>query len=236
MPNHDERRELHKMEAEWVWQEMSDFVKLIQRYRSIYVTAVFVSIGWVLGQMVGGDASQPRTLESFRVRTDIAGVICAIPLLNVLFVMLMLEANAHIHSLARYRFLLGYEFGGNEPAWRWELWKTTREGTIRAWTNPSNVFFGLVAVATTAAALWFPLPAVRNGDSGLLRAFWWTASLFTAALLIVVVVVGLIRVSQNNVADPPTLRWNDLKVRPRKVSRMERILDRFQRVLKRWWR
>jgi hypothetical protein len=162
---------------------MQEFVRQIQRYRSTYVTAIFLSVGWVLGQMLGAATGsgtgatppvRPDTLDQLRQRPDIAVVLCVIPLVNVLFSMLMLEANAHIQSLARYRFLLGIELGAGSPAWRWEIWKTTREGSIRAWTNPLNVFFTLVAVTLTAAALWFSLPAAWNS-----RALWymWLSSL-----------------------------------------------------------
>lgn len=65
------------LEAEWTYNEMQDFVRLIQRYRGTYVTAIFVSVGWMLGQMLGvgtpGAASgaqpaplRPDTLDELR--------------------------------------------------------------------------------------------------------------------------------------------------------------------------
>lgn len=205
-----DRRELHKMEAQWLYEEMADFVRMIQRYWSIYVTAIFVSIGWVLGQLLG-ESGTVQTFDSLRSRQDVAAVLCVVPLLNVLFVMLMLEANAHMQSLARYRFLLGYLLGEGEPAWRWELWKTTPEGTIRPWTNPSNVLFGVVALLLTIVALWFPWPAVTStGAPGLLQALWLVALAFPILLVLIVGYIGLRRVSRNNVADPPTDQWHQL--------------------------
>jgi hypothetical protein len=216
---------------------MQDFVRLVQRYRGTYVTAIFVSVGWVLGQILGARPSDssaggamllpPETLEQLRQRPDVAAVLCAIPLVNVLFVTLMLEANAQIQSLARYRFLLGVELGEGEPVWRWEIWKTLPEGSIRAWTNPSNVFFTLVAIALTIASLWFSAPAAWNH-----RGLWWVwfvALLFPISLLVVVTFVGVRRIRVNEVADPPTTTWSMLQMSPRKSGRLHRLLGLFRR-------
>ncbi len=81
--------ELQLAEADWVSNEHDEFIKLIQRYRSLYVTAIFVAFGWALGQIL---SSPPTTLEGLRSRADIAAVLSVLPLINVLFALLMLEA------------------------------------------------------------------------------------------------------------------------------------------------
>ncbi len=122
--------ELQLIEAEWVTRELEEFVKLIQRYRSLYLTAVFLAIGWVLSQAVSTISNSSTvanlSFDALRSRSDISAVLCVIPFVNVLFGLLILEATAQIQTLARYCFLLGFELGHNAPAWRWECWKTSR--------------------------------------------------------------------------------------------------------------
>ncbi len=76
--------ELQRMEAEWVTRELKDFVRLIQRYRALYVTAIFVALGWSLGQVVNTPGG--ATIDSFRLRPDVAAILCIVPLLNVFYV------------------------------------------------------------------------------------------------------------------------------------------------------
>ena len=173
----EERRALRALqvrEAQWVWSEMEDFVRLIQRYRGLYVTAIFASIGWLLGQVATSARAVPQVAPSdlivqLSTRVDVAAVLCIVPVLNSFFVALILEAQFHMQSLAQYRFLLARELGRNVgdvgPVWRWELWKQRPEGSIRPWTIPSNVAFGLTAILLPAGALWFAFPARVSGDS-----------------------------------------------------------------------
>src|SRR6266498_2528001 len=101
--------EFQRIEAEWVTREFEETVRLVQRYRSLYLSAVFISIGWVLGQVINSSsrlasASQPQdqiTLDALRNRPDVAAVLCLVPLVNVLFGLLILEATSQIQSLAR---------------------------------------------------------------------------------------------------------------------------------------
>lgn len=39
-------RELQLKEADWVYQDMEDFVRLVQRYRGLFITVVFAAVGW----------------------------------------------------------------------------------------------------------------------------------------------------------------------------------------------
>jgi hypothetical protein len=95
-------------EAEWIWSEMQDFIRLIQTYRVAYVTALFLSTGWVLGQAVTAKiengTSSDDFLKTFQERADIAVVVSIIPIVTVLFALLMLEATLHVQRLARYHF------------------------------------------------------------------------------------------------------------------------------------
>lgn len=109
-----------------VSRELDEFVKLIQQYRALYLGAIFVAVGWVLGQTVGGGAAPqggmqipPPTVETLRHRQDVAAVLCVVPLLSVFLAALVTEAYAHMKSLARYRFILGFALGNGTPAWRW---------------------------------------------------------------------------------------------------------------------
>lgn len=140
--------------------------------------------------------------------------------------MLMLEAYAQIQSLARYRFILGVELGNGEPGWRWELWRNTPEGSIRSWTNPTNVFSALVVIGLTVASLWFGAPAAWNNTT-----IWWVWMIslgFFLALIVVVITVGISRIKVNRVADQPTTRWADLTIRERPVKRMARMIKRLR--------
>src|SRR5258708_2546840 len=90
--------ELQLAEAQWVTVEHDEFIKLIQRYRSLYVTALFLVFGWALGRVLGSPAT---TLEEIRSRADVAAVLSVLPLINVLFALVMLEAHSHATNLAR---------------------------------------------------------------------------------------------------------------------------------------
>ena len=208
-------RELQLKEAEWVYEEMEDFVRLIQRYRGLFITAVFAAVGWLLGQALTaappGGTTPGATLIALRQRPDIAAVFCIVPLLNALFVVLMLEAQFQMQSLARYRFVLGAVLNDGTPVWQWERWKETREGSVRAWTNPSNIYFGLVAVTLPVAALWFAWPAVLLAGSGMLWTFWLGAAAISASLVVLVVVVGWRNRHKNRVARPIRKEdWDEL--------------------------
>jgi hypothetical protein len=198
-------RDLQLKEAEWVWEEMEDFVKLIQRYRGLFITAVFAAVGWLLGRAledVPGGVANPETLLALRRRPDIAAVLCIVPILATLFVVLMLEAQFQIQSLARYRYLLGVVLGNGTPVWRWELWKEIPEGSVRAWTNPSNIYFGLAALILTAGALWFSWPALETSASLMLTVFWWGAVAVTSSFVILAVALGIKNMRTNRVARP----------------------------------
>lgn len=180
---------------------MEDFVRQIQRYRLAYATALFASIGWILGQLV--DPSRATlTLDEIRARGPVAGVILLVPMLNGLFFILMMEAARQVQSLARYRFLLACRIGAGVPVWRWELFKATPEGSIRSWTNPSNIFIGVMAVFLSLGAFWFVGPAVALYGS--VRAMRWFSGIYTAALATSVIVAGWKRRTENEVADEPT--------------------------------
>jgi hypothetical protein len=207
-------------EAQWVWSEMEDFVRLIQRYRSLYVTAIFVSIGWLLGQVATSARSGPQItpaqlIVQLRSRVDVAAVLCLVPVLNSFFVALIFEAQFHMQSLAQYRFLLGRELGRSigdvGPVWRWELWKQRPEGSIRPWTIPSNVAFGLTAIVLPAGALWFAMPAVYAAHSKMLWWFWGFSATTFAGMLFTAVVLGLMNRSRNRRKLPSDLSWSELR-------------------------
>lgn len=192
-------RELILKEAEWVWSEMEDFVRQVQRYRLSYVTAVFASIGWILGQLVDRQ-NTTLDLNGLRRNSAVATVILLIPMINGLFFLLMMEAARQIQSLARYRFLLSCELGSKPPVWRWELFKATPEGSVRLWTNPSNIFLGLFAVGTSLGSFGFANPAVGDPIVNTVR---WCSVVFTVALSAAVIGAGWPRRYQNDVAAPP---------------------------------
>lgn len=204
--------ELQQIEAEWVTRELGEFVKLIQRYRSLYLTAVFLAVGWVLSQAVATTSNSltvPHlSFDALRWRPDIAAVLCVIPFVNALFGLLMLEASAQIQTLARYRFLLGFELGRNEPAWRWECWKSSRHGSIRSWTNPLNVLFAISTVSLTISVLWFSHPAIRASTA--LTVLWWSGLCVNVIVSFVIGILAFTLRHQNFVAADPSVNWADL--------------------------
>ena len=97
----EKTHELQRIEAEWVTRELEEFVKLLQRDRSLYLTAVFLAIGWVLSQAVSTTSSLANvSFDALRFGQDIAAVLCFVPFVNVLFGLLMLEVTAQIQTLA----------------------------------------------------------------------------------------------------------------------------------------
>jgi len=220
--DHTLLRTLQIKEAEWTQEELQDCVRLIQRYRATYLAAIFATIGWLLAQVLeasGDPEAISPTLAVLRSRADIATVLCIVPLLNSLFVVLVFETEFRMESLARYKFMLGHELNQGEPAWRWEIWKETPEGSYRAWTNPSNVIFGLVALTLPSAALWFGFPAVRNSNELLLWSFWFFSLTVFVSLIILAIYLAVKNVSKNQVARPLETGWQDLKTQPRKKGR-----------------
>ena len=116
-----------------------------------------------------------------------------------------------MQSLARYRYLLGVVLGDGTPAWRWELWKDTPHGSVRIWTNPSNVFFASTVLMLTVGVLWFSRPAVTMSTSPLLAVFWWGATGTTGLLVLLAVGIGLRNISTNHVARPLDQEtWHEL--------------------------
>ena len=214
-------RALQLKEAEWTQEELQDCVKLIQRYRATYLAAVFASIGWLLAQALQtpANAGSGSTLDALRQRQDIATVLCLIPLLNSFFVVLVFETQYAMQSLARYRFVLGDELGKGQPAWRWDIWKESAEGSVRAWTNPSNVIFGLVALTLPSGALWFGFPAVWNSKSALLWTFWIFSFAVLCGLVMLAVCLGLKNLAKNDVARPIETKWSDLTTQRRSRKR-----------------
>ena len=202
--------ELMRAEAEWITRELEEQIKLTQQYRNLYLTTILVAVGWVLGQAVGTSPAVEgqMTLQALRGRPDIAAVLCVIPFVNVLFGLLMLEITAQIHTLARYRFLLGFELGGNMPAWRWECWKSSRYGSTRAWTNPLNVLFAVSTVGLTASVIWFSRPATHG--SGALALLWWSGLLINIAAAVIVGILAVKFRQKNFVAAKPPVRWSGL--------------------------
>jgi len=212
-------KRLQLKEAEWIWHETVDSIRLIQRYRGLYVTAVFLSVGWVIGQVLIAsiNAGNPTpnvpvhqfSLEPLRSREDLAILLIVIAAVNMLFMFLMLESYAYVRSLLRYRFILGYELGGNMPAWRFERWKDTREGSIRRWTATLNTLFFLICVFVTTTALAFPFPAMKNGNM-FIKAAWGAVVLLFLILAGVTILLGLRYRKQAGAASVPTIRWEDL--------------------------
>lgn len=196
-------RDLRLKEADWVYQEMEDFVKLTERYRALYITAIFAALGWLLGQITRSD--ETILITTVMNRGDVAAVVCALAPLNVLFFSLILEATAKVQSLARYRFLLGWTFGAYRPTWGWEIWKEG-EGSIRHWTNPTNGFFGVFGLLGTLLLLGFPIPAVMHGEWPLVLLYIISVS-FSTALLVVVAHLGWKNRRRNSVAHPPEDGW-----------------------------
>ena len=174
-------------EAKWVTTEHDEFIKLIQRYRNLYVTALFVAFGWALGQVLG---SPPTTLEALRARPDVAAVLSVLPLINVLFALLMLEAHSHAADLARYRFLLGMQLHHNEPPWRWNLWREKQKTSIlRQPTMFLNAFSAVLFLLLTVGALWFSYPAL--GASRWLWMLWGPSLLIFISFLVMIGIVAL---------------------------------------------
>jgi hypothetical protein len=215
-------REYHLKEADWVTEEMKTFVTLIQRYRALYLTAAFLSLGWVLGQALSAfssnitgsstaqSGSPPVTIDILRNRPDIAVVLCIVIIINLLFVMLMLEATASVQCLARYRFLLGYELGEGSPVWRWEIWRTIPEGSTRQWTIPLNIFYFILGVGFIIGALVFCRPAVVTHDSIILSALWWFTAITSIGLTLAGIAMGYANRRRSAVSDPPTKAWDQI--------------------------
>jgi hypothetical protein len=185
--------DLQKMEAEWVSQELAEFVKLIQQYRILYLTAVFVALGWILGQLLGSPEAVPSRsptpdkLGILRSRTDIAFVLCFVPLVNVLFALQLLEIDRQMRTLARYRFILGYELAGGEaPPWRWEIWKETQAQPNTWWSTALNVYLAIFLVILSGTAIWFAHPVATAGPTRSLLFILWSSGIAIPALLLLI--------------------------------------------------
>jgi hypothetical protein len=79
------------------------------------------------------------------------------------------------------------------------VFKLTPEGSIRAWTNPSNVFLAILVLTLTGGVYWFVLPAVALGLE--VKLMMWASGAYTAALGVSIGVAGLKSRKANDVAD-----------------------------------
>src|SRR5258706_7395586 len=147
-----------------------------------------------------------------RSRADVAAVLSVLPLINVLFALVMLEAHSHATNLARYRFLLGIELYGPEPPWRWNLWREKqRTSILQRPTMFLNGFSAILFLLLTTGALWFCYPAL--GTSRWLWALWGPALLIFVAFLITAGIVALYWLKGTGVVTRPPIageRWRDL--------------------------
>lgn len=202
--------ELQLVEAEWVSNEHDEFIKMIQRYRSLYVTAIFLAFGWALGQVL---SSQATTLEALRSRTDVAAVLAILPLINVLFAMLMLEAHSHAADLARYRYVLGKALNDRgTPPWRWNVWRERHKSSVlRKPTMILNIFSAALFLFVVGGTFWFSLPALKL--NGWLWVLWGPSLGIFVAFLIAVGIVGLYWLRGNAVVTKKpeiTEQWDEL--------------------------
>jgi hypothetical protein len=179
--------QLQLIEAEWISNEHDEFIKAIQRYRSLYLTAIFIAFGWALGQVLG---SAGTTLENLRTRSDVAAVLSVLPLISVLLAMLMLEAHAHAADLARYRFLLGRELNEGSPAWRWNLWRERHKSSIlRRPTMVLNILSAVLFFFLNGVALWLSYPAL--GHSKWLWVLWGPSLIVFVGFMVTAGIVGI---------------------------------------------
>ena len=201
--------QLQAMEAEWISNEHDEFIKAIQRYRSLYLTATFIAFGWALGQVLG---SPPTTLATLRSRSDVAAVLSILPIISVLLAMLMLEAHAHAADLARYRYLLGRELGQGNPAWRWNLWRERhKQSILRRPTMVLNILSAVLFFFLNATALWFSYPAL--GNNKWLWVLWGPSLVVLVGLVVTAGLVGIYSLKGKPVVtrDPAnTEEWKNL--------------------------
>lgn len=191
---------LCKMEAEWISGELLEFVKLLQRYKGLYLAALFAVVGWVLSRVVGN----PISISELRARQDVALVLIGVPVLNLFFGLLILDAYEHITTLGRYRFILGCHLGRGLPAWRWDLWRDTRGASARRRAmSLLNVFMGLVWFISTVCSLIFVWPAVRH--HAWLSSLWVSVAGCSALLMGAASVIGIKRLRRRiNISDGPS--------------------------------
>lgn len=205
-------RDMLVKEADWVWSEMQDFIRLVQRYRYTYVAALFAAVGWVLGQAVGGPKN---SLFGLATRPDIAGILCLLSMINGVFTLLIMEAARKVQTLARYRVILATRLGREQPIWRWELFRRSgEEGSIRVWENPTNILFGVLNVTVSASCLTLARQATAENLS---VSFLWVGSVVFFALVVCAVAwAGWVRRKENEIADPLTTTYDDLRTRSSK--------------------
>lgn len=213
-PNQDFERDMLVREADWTWSEMQDFNRLVQRYRYLYIAALFASVGWSLGQAIGTKDPNAGALTNLALRPDVAGILCVVPMINVVFALLTLEAARKVQALARYRFLLAVQLGGKQPIWRWELFRRAgEEGSIRRWENPTNIAFGVLNLIVSV--LCFSLASQALPEH---RALWWLWSIsltFFIVSLVAIARAGWTRRNENEVAARVEVSYDDLRIRDR---------------------
>jgi hypothetical protein len=173
-------------EAEWVTKEMTDTQNLLHKYRNIYVTALAAASVWILGKLfdaLSKDVGTPFNIRTIQEHPAIAVAVAALTLVNVVFTLLTLESNAHLHNLAKYRDILGLKLGDGVQPWRWELWRRSNQGSTFIWPSTVNTAFFLVVGGATVGALWFIEPATDKSRTA--NCVWWIATLATAAVVVI---------------------------------------------------
>lgn len=195
-----------RLEGEWITAELAEVIKQIQHLRTIYVTALFVLSGWVLAKLLERPANTDplATLNE----PEIAVVISLLPIINLLFFLLLLQANAEMQSLAKYRIILGCKLGNGEQVWRWPEWRRTTYEPV-AWAAIVNIAFGIVALLVAGLALLVSFTPLKAYANGAFLCLWIAGAVISAAILVGAIIIGIsYLLSRNTPRRPPS--WDSL--------------------------
>jgi hypothetical protein len=224
VPISSDDKALILLEAEWVSRDMQESIKLVQQYRGVYVTAVFLAFAWLLGQLIPESdtatgvsqqsleiVQQQLDLISLRTRIDIALLLVGIAVISVLFTALIIEAYVNWRSLARYRIELGRQLGSGVPIWRYEFWKATTEGSTRAWTSTLNVLYFVFTIMLVSTILWFTIPALLLGSILGLKVIWIATVVLFVGTYVRMLHHGLRKWDIRSMTRASPISWHDLK-------------------------
>jgi hypothetical protein len=177
-------------EAEWTQQDIRDLRDRSNAMMTAYVVATYALFAWVVGKALEGGPAAAVNVDAqiwgLRSRVDVALAICAIPMVNALFVTIQLEIATKSMWMRHHLASIARDLGSA----RWTWGEDVDQSPTVLMASGGFVLVALVAGgALMCGGLWFVHPAIHR--SGIAKTFWYlaVASLVVATVATFVVAV-----------------------------------------------
>lgn len=168
-------------EFEIRWQEMLALQNAMSTWSTTYVTAVFLTIGWIIGRR-----GSEHLTDIFKAHNDgTAVLVLTLAAVNGLYLYGMMTMNYRLHELAQYiEDVIAPEIRstGTSSFNAWEVWRRTQSGT---WTRNLFAFLQFTFPVILSIAIFsLYLKYGWAGQTKLAAVYAYAILLFTAVCII----------------------------------------------------